>query len=402
MKAFIVFFNLLSIITSYEVMAFEAPAIVRDDNFRAIEQRVEMSDITREYCFEGAYFKIVDGKLDAPICLDHASAEIKLKAATTYYHLSRARQYFVDNLGSTFVESLPQLTIRIDLKNRFSELGHFANDNLEPQFNNALSVPAGAGMPGRNIAPWGPEIWFRPKKIINIKELEIKQSNVQDYKTLLRSFRQQTHMMSLQRFLLSLINNQIFQSPNVLDSMFRLFGASVMIEAVYQGSGFINGIFQRKNYWLDSALVPEIIYHEFAHIALSDNLELSHSSPMNEGMADFFAGLIANSPKLASKIKKYNTFSGKKATNSKRYMQEFETSGYANTDFVFGLLWDIKQVFGDKLGTEMVYAVRQRVSTNSNLYHDLLQSLLDLCQDRCSYPSNDRLKLYEIFHKRGF
>jgi hypothetical protein len=402
MKVFIVFFSWLTLFFNIQVMAFDATAIVRNENFKASEQSVMLSDITRDNCFEGKFFKIVEAKSNQAICLDHASKDIKLKAATTYYHLTLARQYFVENLGSTFVESLPQLSIRIELKNRFSELGHFANDNLEPQFNNALSIPAGAGMPGRNIAPWGPEIWFRPKKVINIKELEIKQSNVQDYKTLLRSFRQQTHMMSLQRFLLSLINNQVFQTPNALDSMFRLFGASVMIEAVYQGSGLINSLFQRKNYWLDSALVPEIIYHEFAHIALSDNLELSHSSPMNEGMADFFAGLIANSPKLASRIKKYNTFSGKKATNSKRYMQEFETSGYANTDFVFGLLWDIKQVFGDKLGTEMVYALRERITTNSNLYHDLLQSLLDLCQDRCAYPSNDRLKLYEIFHKRGF
>jgi hypothetical protein len=402
MKAYIVFSSLLSLFLFKPLWAFETSAIVRNQNFKAIEQKVILSDISREDCFEGLYFKIVEAKSDQAICLDHPSLDIKLKAATTYYHLTLARQFFVDKLGSAFVESLPQLSIRIELTNRFSELGHFANDKLEPQFNNALSIPAGAGMPGRNITPWGPEIWFRPKKIINIKELEIKQNNVQDYKMLLRSFRQQTHMMSLQRFLLSLVNNQVFQSPNVLDSMFRLFGASVMMEAVYQGSGFINNIFQRKNYWLDSALVPEIIYHEFAHIALSDNLELSHSSPMNEGMADFFAGLIANSPKLALKIKKHNTFSGKKATNSKRYIQEFETTGYANTDFVFGLLWDIKQVFGEKLGTEMIYALRQRVTTNSNLYQDLLQALLDLCQDRCAYPSNDRLKLYQIFHKRGF
>ena len=58
-----------------------------------------------------------------------------------------------------------------------------------------------------------------------------------------------------------------------------------MLELSIWQSNFIEYLFTRKWYKFDSALVPEIIYHEFAHLALSDNLELSHSTPVIEGMA---------------------------------------------------------------------------------------------------------------------
>ncbi len=73
------------------------------------------------------------------------------------------------------------------------------------------------------------------------------------------------------------------------------------------------------------ALVPEIIYHEYAHIALSDSLELTHSTAVIEGMADFFAGKIGGNHKLAMHIKKHNTFSGKNAKRKQQYMAQFET-----------------------------------------------------------------------------
>ena len=43
---------------------------------------------------------------------------------------------------------MPKVTIRLELTNVFNELGHFANDNLDPQYNNALSIPAGNGFQG--------------------------------------------------------------------------------------------------------------------------------------------------------------------------------------------------------------------------------------------------------------
>lgn len=149
-------------------------------------------------------------------------------------------------------------------------------------------------------------------------------------------FRKQIHMQSLQRFLAEAIIATTRDGFAITtDSVIRTVGASVIMEAGYHFIDPLTRLFTRKWYWLDTALVPEVIYHEYAHAALSDYLVLSHSTAIIEGMADFFAGQIAHSPELAKNIKKYNTYNGKNALKKKDYMIQFESTDYANTDFVF-------------------------------------------------------------------
>jgi hypothetical protein len=193
----------------------------------------------------------------------------------------------------------------------------------------------------------------------------------------------------------------MFPGGVTFESVFRLVGASVIMEVGYQSLGWINRLFQRKKYWLDTALVPEIIYHEYAHVALSDNLRLTHSTPVNEGIADYFAGVIADSPKLATKIKKYNTFSGKKAKNKKLYQLQFETTLYANTDFVLGLFWKLREILGEKQANKFIYALREQITTNSAVREQLIQGVLDTCEDICKNPSLDRIKLLKMFNAKG-
>lgn len=381
--------------------AIEMNALVRNDNFKAVTSKVKLVDLTSLNSFEGKYFKIVLGKSNDAIRFDHEDEQILLKAATTYYHLNKARTYFVEKLNSKYVKSMKQVVIRLEIKNKFNEIGHFAHDNLEPQFNNALSVPAGEGRPSRGIAPWGAEIWFRPKKIIHLKEIEFKQANMQNFDGVLKSFRQQIHMQTLQRFLLTLVNGTAQTSFGSIESIFRLVGASIFMEGAYHMFDPLARLFQRKKYWLDSAMVPEIIYHEYAHIALSDHLELTHSTPVNEGMADYFAAEISGHKNLATKIKKHNTFSGKKANNKKMYSVEFETTGYANTDFVFGLFWDFREKFNQQFAAKFLFELRENLTTNSNIHAELSKAMFDKCERECAAPFNDRIKLYNMFYSRG-
>ena len=143
------------------------PIVIRDENFNAVIRQISLPNLISDNSYDGKYFKIVYGKSDEAISFDDTD-EIQLKAATTYYHLNKARQFFTDVIKSDYVKGLPPLIIRLDLINVFNEVGHFANDHLNPQFNNALSIPAGAGYPPKNIHPWGNEIWFRPSKKIQL------------------------------------------------------------------------------------------------------------------------------------------------------------------------------------------------------------------------------------------
>lgn len=369
-------------------------AVIRDEDYKAIIAEVPLTDLTSDVGYEGKYFKIVNGKDNEAIRFDD-SEELQLKAATTYYHLNKARQYFVTVAKSGYVETLPKIIVRIDLKNVFNEIGHFAHDNLNPQFNNALTVPAGNGYPTKNIPSWETEIWFRPSKEIHIKEFQgtVETASI---KPSLAVFRNQTHMTNLNQFMISLFGGSVDPS-----NMMRMAGSSLMMEFVYQTSDIASNFFSRKIYRLDSALVPEIIYHEFSHVALSNHMELTHSTPVNEGMADYFAGKIANSKMLALKIKDYNLFNGKKVRKKQQYNMAFERGDYANADFVFGLLWNIGTTVGEDVEVQFMNTMASKLETNATIREDLLNASLETCKEVCKTPLNDRLRLYKFYNAKN-
>jgi hypothetical protein len=380
-------------------------ALIRSENGYPQSGNVTLTNLVSEDSFDGEFFKIVKGKSEEAIKFSE-SRGLTYRAATAYYHLMRARSYFVDVVKSDYVKTIPKMTIRIEHTNQFSELGHFANDNLEPQHNNALTVPSGRGLESHGVKPWGMEIWFRPSLRVNIKDLRVNNLQQQEFQVLLGQFRDQMRMQSLQRFLSNVAvayTNSDYNGPGPFsqESLIRTVGGTLVMEAGYLLMDPLTKALSRKWYWLDTALIPEIIYHEYSHAALSDALVLSHSTAVIEGMADFFAGQIADSPKLAMKIKKYNTYNGKNAKRKQEYKIQFEMQDYANTDFVFGLLWSMKEVVGKDQGTEFMYALRKEITTNSNIRSELVQGILNTCDQMCEMPFNDKIRILKALNLKG-
>ena len=402
--------KILLLLSLLSTQAFAAEkvmeALVRSDNGYPENDNVTLTHLVSEEAFDGEFFKIVKGKSEEAIKFTE-DKQLTFRAATAYYHLMKARSYFVDNVKSEYVKGIPKMTIRIEHTNQFSELGHFAHDNLEPQFNNALTIPAGKGLESRGVKPWNMEIWFRPSKKVHISELRVNGSAQQEFKVLLGQFRDQTRMQSLNRFLSNVIVAYTKEQqpgapgPFSQEALIRTVGSTLIIEAGYLLMDPITKALSRKWYWLDTALIPEIIYHEYAHAALSDHLVLSHSSAIIEGMADFFAGQIADSPKLAMKIKKYNTYNGKNAKRKQEYMIQFEMQDYANTDFVFGLLWEVKKIVGQDQGTEFMYELRKKLTTNSGIRKELIEGILNTCDEMCEMPFNDKMRILKALNLKG-
>jgi len=402
MKTIILLVAVIFISTSEaQVFTHETQAVVRNERHRARTQDVILEDLVSPNSFDGLYFKIVVGKGEEPISFD-AENDLVFRASTVYYHLTRARKYFVERIGSSYVKGLPKLTIRIDHFNQFSELGHFANDNYDPQYNNALTVPGGKGLARKGIRPWGMEIWFRPSKEIHISEVQVHDADSAELKGLFSSYRKQVHMQTLSMFLAQLLLAYTKGGSSIpLQSVYRMSGSSIMIESFYQFSDPLNKLFRRRWYHLDTALVPEIIYHEYSHAALSDHLVLSHSTAVIEGMADFFAGQIGNTKKLAKHIRKYNTYSGKKASKKKEYKLAFEHGDYANSDFVFGLLWELKDIVGENSGAPFIYSLRRKLTTDSSIRNQLIEGILKTCEERCENPRVDKLRILKALNDRN-
>lgn len=402
---------LLTLLFSFNCLAslveIQTNAVVRDKKFRAKLETVTLKNLFFPNKFDGVHFRVVKAETEEVITLDDDEF-IVLKAATAYYHLNKARDYFIDVQKSKVVAELAPITVRIDITRGYSPLGHFTNKNMEKEFNNAKSIePSDFREPRRGVEPWNYEMWFRPSKKIHLNDIpNVDNSGAAESSQLLRSIRQSTHMMTLNRFFAML-----FRNPNSLNynSLLQITAASIIVELGYQNFEQLNYALSRKWYWLDTALIPEILYHEYTHIALIDHLSLSHSAPLNEGFADYYASQIAKSPKLAKRIKKYNTFAGKNGNNKKKYKIEYEHNAMSYTDFVFGLLWKLEE----KLQNEKMLAksyntndfmrkLLTKVDTSGYIRSDLLEGIHDVCIEMCanSYSSNIKIDLFLI--KSGF
>ena len=385
----------------------QAPVLVRGEGFRPELREVELQDLSSDLRFEGKYFKIVKGVDEVPILLNDPDPELRLKAGTVYYHLSLARQFWVQHLSSEFVKSLPPLVIRLEMTRVFSDLAHYQHEGVTPEYNNALSIPPGEPMEGVGGDPWGNEIWFRPKKQIFTRDLpgsglSSSGNPISAYlQALTRPIKDSVASRLIQITLQQWFHPATLVTP-YRNQVLQQVGTLALGSLILKGSRYLDSWFLEKYYYLDTAMIPEIIYHEFSHIALSDQLKLTLSTPVLEGLADYFATAISGNPEIASNIRQYSLSMPKDGRNPIRYDPAFETLYYSNSDFVLSTLWRVRDLFPEHADS-LILKARLRLSTaRSDIRHDLIRALLETCRDGCQAPRADRLRLMQSFEEKGF
>lgn len=379
----------------------------QDGSYKTYYKKVEMPDLESNNSFDGKYFKIVKGKSKEAISFDEKDDLLLLKAANAYYHLNQSRDFWVNQIQSEKAQTLPKVTVRLDIFNQYDELGHFAHDNRNPQYNNALSVPEGetpAWVPGERQDKWGNEIWFRPKKVISTKELGPMGPNPLT-----------VGLMALEQPLLSYIQNQFNQrlmqqffypayvARPLHEDLIRYAGTFALMKVIMYGSKYADSLFIDKYYYLDTVMIPEIAYHEYSHLILSDHLEMSHSTPVNEGMADYFAAVQSKKRKIYGKVSGFSNSAPKDTQEKRLYSHWDESNRNATADFTLSVLWDVRETLGEEVGDKVVYQARKYLTTStSTISHGLLKAILKACDDVCEFPKRDKLKLYSTFGRKGF
>ncbi len=402
-------FLLLSLLITGSLHAETFRVLVRQDHSTStVYKEVELQDLESNDSFDGKYFQIVKGKGKYPISFRDTDKETVLKAANTYYHLSQAREYWLNKIGSDRPHQLPKLIVRIEISNLFDDQGHYAHDNRDPQFNNALSIPAGQTpdwVPEGREDAWGPEIWFRPKKVIDTQTLP----NTLGPNPLTQILTALEHPVinyarnQLQTSMIERIFYPSYSSGSLQNDILRFAGTIALTRFLISSSKRMDPLFMEKWFYLDTAMVPEVVYHEYAHIVLADHLKISHSTPVLEGLADYFAAAQANKRKVYAKVPGRSTSQAKDPYNKKPYSHWSEANRTASSDFVLAVLWDVRDVLGEEVTNKLVYQSRKYLSTDSATISDhLLRAILKSCDDVCPAPRVDKLRLYEKFTARGF
>ena len=257
--------------------AYTTTVMTRDKDMDMSEIKTTFSSISADGKLEDKNFKIVNAKGEEAIILSKVEdPQERIRAASVFYHLMKAKNYFIDEVNSQYVSNMSQITVRLNITNQFNSIGHFAHDNLSPEHNNALSIPPGEGRARFGVKSWGHEIWFRPAKVVDLPK-EGLENNFDEVAGIFTEFRLQSRMANFQRFVSDLF---LLSSNELASSGLSLLGSTALIEVSFLTMKKLYGAFQGKKFFLDTSFIPEVVYHEFAHVALSDHLTLSHSSPV--------------------------------------------------------------------------------------------------------------------------
>ena len=401
---------LLALLVSSQTFAQEV-------QFRVLERKaktngtlfrnVTIQDLISSSAFDGKYFKVVKGKSNDAISFKD-DTDLVLKAATVYHHLTKARNFWTEQIDLHAAQKLPKIVVRLEITNVFNELGHFAHDKKDPQYNNALSVPGGKTpdfVPVENQDEWNKEIWFRPMKKIETKTLASQGPNplTASLQAAEQPFLNYTQNQFAQTMLEHLFYPTYVTRP-VWFEFVRYAGTIAMTKAVIEASKHMDNLFAEKYYYLDTAMVPEVIYHEFAHLVLSDKLEMTHSTPVIEGMADYFAAVQTDKRRIYARVRGFSNAASKDTeARRKMYSHWYEANRNATSDFVLSVLWDVRETLGNEIGNRVIFTSREFMKTNSaTINHHLIQAILDACKLHCPSPRSDQLKLYEAFSQKGF
>lgn len=388
-KLFFTFFFLsISAFANVETTIFDY-----DRYGKFVETKVVLTDLLSKTHLDGKFFKIVDGKSNDAININNE--EFGQRAAHIYYHLSVARNYFkkLPNINNSYLDK--KMIVRVNIKNAFDNYGHFAHDDFAKEYNTAITIPESDKYKIPSVEPWGKEIWFRPGKELYISG----QLGMLGMLLNQRSIKTNFQVIVLENALAQMISDQLYRGL-VNNNNFLTIGIGILAIEFLPKVLIRVGSKIKNRFFLDTGMVPEIIYHEYAHFALSDYVDLT-STPVVEGLANYFAGKISNKAHWGNGPYVYTTDRGRNALSQELYDFRVESKMFATGDFVFKFLWGLQDIFG-KLKTDvLIYSIREQLNGKSNIKFNLVNSIFDNLNIIDSDDINHRMKLHIFMQGLG-
>ena len=435
------------------------PVVIRKGKKKllAIEKK-ELTGLKNKEYLEGRYFKVMNSTSKTPISLKIPKRketnfsleeygkfklqrkDLLLSAATVYYHANKARDHFVKHYPELQkIKELDKepLILRVNMDHAYSRRILYSR---RKEYNNVVSISAYDSENTRidqvvlskgsitdrikrafdysysketekytvYIPYWKEQIWFAPMK-------KRPHPYYKEYKKLSNSFGSTIIDTSLQIGIRKTITDLFRDKLGLatLHSFLYEIGFSYLFFYAAQ-KVLLRGL---ENSYLDTAKIPDIIYHEFVHYALSDQISIGGSTPLNEGLANYFAAEILGSSKIGrtgsgAQGKKYGSayLSVKNGSQKPNFKLENELHSSSNPHnvFVFTLFWDIRGgVFKERetlfsnMILNMVKEINKRHKNPESIQRDLLETLNIACDAEPQCFEHDKIRILNVFEERG-
>lgn len=396
MKKFltIIFFNLL-IVSQLFAESKTSKTWIRNDKGGLEEQEVILENLIDARFAETKHFKIVEARHDKPVELNDSPNG--LKAANVLYHLNIAHKYFAERLGSRFVKEAKQTIVRIEMKDSFVGEFHWANEKFNNNYNNAETVPPSDSNKFAGIQEWSNEIWFRPMKKTKVKSDTERMGELMDNANYKNMVRESYVEKSATNSLSEIINTK--SAAYVQFELQYLLSMVAFVELFPKGMKLI-GKTHKKTTFLDTVMVPEIIYHEYSHVALYDYLAFDEKTPVVEGMANYFASQILGQSELGFKLKKFGkNLGGYSGKSKKNYTYENETKEHSHSNFLLSLMTRLDAEFENF--DLIVFKARTLLDKNSDIKYDMVHALREVISETSGNSKVAELKYTKILNEFG-
>jgi hypothetical protein len=384
---------------SFTLTAFaidhECTALVRNTRHKLELKKVVIKDLLSKESFDGRYIKVVRRNQKKAIKFDD---KLNVRACSVYHHMSIARDYFLANFDLKQLKRPRKLIARIEMDLGFEESAHFMHENLGTFSNNALTIPPSTAS---RIAdePWYYEIWFAPKKKVKVENPIQRAADVAASGPVIRSML--TGVLTTQ---VSELGSELVQGISIdpgyyASSLLLSVGVTAVVPTLIKwGSSVV-----KKTIYLDSAMIPEVVYHEFTHFALSEHLSISRHSPVVEGVANFYAAMIGDTDAILKNTGGYSKGLVKvTAKRNQMYQYYMEDTAYAQLDFSFKFLYALKSEFGQEFAEKLVFnAILELKNQPLSIKEGLLRSL-QVAMINMDASIRDRYRLIELIQDFGF
>jgi hypothetical protein len=381
------------------------PIYERTQRGRVELKEREISGLLNDAFFETEHFKVVDALHEEPLptaLSETMNEDLRQRAASALYHLEKARRFFIENIGYEEALKLPKAVIRLNMPYAYlSPQQEKVNLKQANVFNNVQTIPGFAGK-------WDSEIWFRPKKVVYQDELQKKasrravKSEVNTIRKVFLDIQIDTTIRSVLQGLFSSEAGEAFLVKS-LSTQLRSF---LFSEILFEGFKVFNAFATDRKYYSIPELIPEVVYHEYAHFAFQPYLVPSHSIAVPEAMANFFAGLMIDSPEIAAKFRR--AFRGKRTNgrSADRYELSTESRNNVRNDFTFSFMWQLQDVFGETKAKQLLLSLIRsgKLRTEEAMFEPtfkelLIDTLYEITPEATDFTEN--LKLHAYFLEKG-
>ncbi len=364
----LIFIYLLS--SSLFALESECNALVRGHKKKLVIKKVQIKDLVSTTHFHGEYLKIIKKNSEGPVAFDSTDA---LRACTVYYHSTIAKDFFISNFALKRFERARTINLRIEMDLGFEESVHMMHENNGLFYNNAVTIPP-SGQSRIVDRPWFYEIWFAPKKPVKVDNSTYRAAEIITSGPFMSSLLLGVGQSQATTIGIDLVRGTGFGAGFYAQSLAMSIGVTAVVPHVLK---WATKPFKNTLY-LDAAMIPEVIYHEYSHYALSEHLSIDKHAPVVEGVANFYAAMIGKTDSILHRTRGYSKGLVEiDAKKGKMYAYSMEDSKYAQLDFSFKFLYALKTQYGEEKASTLVYEAVKILSEREGkeLKRDLIPSL---------------------------